>query len=83
MDECIREIFGDSKSVPDNWVKHCKNPGDPDQFEDPGVSEEDDQPSQVPYEDDAVGKACHHTEADDIPDLDLSLNAEVLLPQNG
>ena len=41
MDEYIRKIFGDSKSVPGNWVKCCKNPGDPDNFDYPGVSDED------------------------------------------
>ena len=83
MDECIREIFGDSKSVPENWVKRRNKPGDPDKFYDTGVSEEDNQPSQVTYEDYAVGKVNHQPEADDIPDMDLYLNAEVILPQNG
>ena len=83
MDEYIREIFFDSNSVPENWVKRFKNPGDPDQFDDPGVSDKDNQPSQVPYENDDAVNSHQQPEADDITDLYLYLNSEVLLPQNG
>ena len=37
----------------------------------------------MPYGDDAAGKVHNKPEVDDIPDLDLYLNAEMLLPKNG
>ena len=41
------------------------------------------QPATDYYEDESTGKAHEIPDADDIPDFDLYLNAEVLLPQNG
>ena len=43
----------------------------------------DKEPTFTYYEDDDTGKAHQQPEADSIPDLDLYLNSEVLLPQDG
>ena len=79
MDEYIRKGYGDSRNTPENWVKRWRKPGDPDQYKDP----EDHNPAEVPYSDDVKGKAHTLPEANIIPDLDLYINAEVLLPQDG
>ena len=79
MDDAIRLRYGDSKSVPDNWIKRRRKPGDADQYEAPEVAS--DEPQY--YEEETSGKAHEMPEADDIPDLDQYLNAEVLLPQDG
>ena len=83
MDEKIRKHYGDSRKVPETWVQHRKKPDDPDQIDGPEYIEPNEQPISTYYEDDKVGKAHEQPEVDDIPDLDLYLNAEVLLPQDG
>ena len=79
MDEYIRKRYGDSRSTPDNWVKWRQKPGDPVQYED--TSEED--PAEEPYSDSVNGKTHTLPEVDTISDLDLYINAEVLLPKDG
>ena len=87
MDSVIRKRFGDSKNVPDNWVKRRRKPGDPIQHNDPNFIDESEesnsQPTNMFYEDDTTGEAHEQPDVDSIPDLDLFLNAEVLLPQDG
>ena len=88
LDAKIRERYGDSKNVPDNWVKRRRKPGDPTQFNDPDFdennnNESDGQPTNEFYEDESSRKAHEQPEVDGIPDLDLYMNAEVLLPQDG
>ena len=89
FDEYIRNRYGDSINPPDNWVKRRKKPGDPEQYDDPEPMVEDPRTSVtsadelVYYEDDTTGKAHEMPDADDFPDFDMFINAEVLLPQNG
>ena len=77
MDAGIRKRYGDSKSIPDNWIKRRKKPGDPEL---PNPNNES--PCEEVYEDDK-GKAHEIAEADEFPDLDEYLNAEVVLPKDG
>ena len=79
MDDVIRRKYGDSKSVPDNWIKRRKKPSDIDQYQAPADNNEE----PMYYEDEKSGKAHALPEADEIPDLDQFINAEVLLPQDG
>ena len=79
MDKYICKCYVDSKSTPENWVKRRCKPGDPDQHEDP----DDHNPAEEPYSDDENGKAHTLPEANSIPDLDLYINAEVLLLKDG
>ena len=83
MDETIRTRFGDSKTVPENWIKRRRKHNDPEQFEDPEHQQQQENPTTSYYEDEESGEAHQMPEIDDIPDLDLYLNAEVLLPQDG
>ena len=83
MDAYITKRFGDSKHVPDDWVRRRRKPDDPIQDEDPEFQDEVNLPTADYYEDEATGKAHEGPEMDDLPDLDLYLDAEVLLPQDG
>ena len=47
MDAEIRKRYGDSKSIPDNWIKRRKKPGDPEL-----PNPNDESPSEEVYEDD-------------------------------
>ena len=59
------------ETMPEAWY--------PVQYEDTS----DDDPAEDPYSDSANGKAHTLPEADAISDLDLYINAEVLLPKDG
>ena len=83
MDEKIRKRYGDSKNVPGTWIKRRRKRDDPEQHDDPNYVPPIEQPASTYYEDEETGKAHEQPEVDDIPDLDLYLNAEVLLPQDG
>ena len=66
-------------------MRRRRKPSDEEQPEDPLYEVEEiitDKSFKI-YEDDTNGKAHEMPEVDDIPDLDLYLNAEVLLPQDG
>ena len=80
MNDSIRNRYGDSKSVPDNWIKRRRKPGDVDQQEN---AEDEVNVQPTFYEDETTGKAHEMPEADDIPDLDKYHNVEVLLPYDG
>ena len=83
MDETIRTRFGDSRSVPENWIARRSKPNDPEQYEDPERKPEEDTATTTYYEDEESRQVHEMPEIDDIPDLDLYLNAEVLLPKDG
>lgn len=70
FNEYIQKRYGDSRNPPPNWIKRRRRPGDPDQYED-----EDYDPDSEPATDDAPVEFSNGA-----PDLDLYLNAEVLLP---
>ena len=76
MDEYITQRYGDSKSVPENWVQRRRRPGDPIQFEDDAREDDDEDDGEV------TGDGIL-PDVDSIPDLDEYINAEVLLPQDG
>ena len=78
MDQYIKKRYGDARNVPDNWVSRRRRPGDPMQHED--VNSE--AVASEPYKDNE-GNVVTQPESDGIPDLDLFINAEVLLPQDG
>ena len=78
MDEFVFSKYGDARNVPDNWVARRRRPGDPVQHED---NELETTPNEA-YQDNS-GDSISQPEVDSIPDLDLFINAEVLLPQDG
>ena len=84
-DNGFHERYGASNNLPDNWLKQSRNPGDPIQHEDPVLEPIIDQPETnfEAYEYKTDEKLQGMSEVDEILDLDLFLNAEALLPQNG
>ena len=85
MDDVIRSRYGDSKSVPDNWIKRRRKPGDPEQYDDSDKEEEPEEvkPTSEFYESESSEDNHEMPDVDTIPDLDQYLNAEVLLPKDG
>ena len=76
MDLFMMKRYGDAKSVPENWIRRRRRPGDPMQYD-------DENPTIERYEDEFNKENDPIPEMDDIPDLDLFMNSEVLLPQDG
>ena len=66
MDDASRLRYGDSKSVPDNWIKRRRKPGDADQYEASEVAND----GPIYYENETSGKAHEMPEAYYITDLD-------------
>ena len=85
MDKFIRSRYGDSTSVPDNWIKRRRKPGDPEQNDDPNEANANEElkPTSDFYEDEVSNNKSEMPDADNIPDLDQYLHAEVLLPKDG
>ena len=73
MDDIIRSRYGDSNSVPDNWIKRKRKPDDPEQHDNPdkkAKETEEPKPTSDLYEDDSSPKPHEMPDADTIPDLD-------------
>ena len=85
FDNAIKKRYGDSANPPDNWLQRRRKKGDEMQHEDPSHQPNDiSDDSEHKVYTDLEGNVEHSVpEADDIPDYDLFLNAEVLLPQDG
>ena len=66
MDDIIRKRVGDSKNVPDNWVKRRGKPRDPIQHSDPDFNNENHEPTNSFYDDEAPGKAHEQPKVDSI-----------------
>ena len=64
-------------------MRRRRKPDDPTQEDDPEFVSESDRPTSTFYEDKSTGKAHEHPETNEIGNLDLYLDAEVLLPQDG
>ena len=80
----VLQYYVDFKNSTANWVKQIINPSNPVQHEDLLFDTNINQPktkSEV-YEDETDGNVCDMEEVDDIPDLELFLNAEVFFPHN-
>ena len=89
FDEKIKKLYGTSKAPPENWNKQRRK-HDYDQLVDDlmwesKISENNGTESlnsEFVYEDE-TGRENEIPEAEEIPDLDLLIGAEVILPQNG
>ena len=89
FDKAIIKLYGDHNSPPENWIRRRRKQGDDDlpedsMFIDSGESHKRDDPNTLsfPYED---NDGVEHVmpDADDIPDLDRMIGAEVVLPKDG
>ena len=80
----VHQLYGDSNNPSSNWVERRRNPGEPKNNEDNFFEPNTNQPETNfgLYEDETDGNAHDITEVGYIPDLDLFLSAELLLPNN-
>ena len=86
FDDHIESIYGTYLSPPPNWHTRRRRRGDDELEEDllwEGGIEDVNAAEEFLYEDEFGGQAHQMPEADDVPDLDRLIGAEVILPQNG
>ena len=85
FDNNIRRLYGDSNSVPPNWVKRRKKDDDGVQYiDDLDADINKDLVSPSFGNEDELGQKTHSIpQVDDVPDFDAYVHAEVLLPKNG
>ena len=79
FDEAIKNLYGDHKAPPPDWIKRRRKPDDGVQYLDV-----EDGIDSIFWNEDKLGEKTHSMpDVDSYDDFDAHVGAEVLLPQNG